>query len=85
MSNVPQEPSFLKDQGRAASVAGGVFGLVWFAGWLAQILMPTAEEWKTILPAELLTPAGMTAFIVYIWTWIKNRLTFLGYWPNFLG
>lgn len=58
--------------------ATGVFGLVWFCSWVAQVLLPHAEQWRTWLPAELLSPAGMTAFIYYVvrkvWPYVQPWL-----------
>lgn len=79
------EYSVVKGQAKGVAAATGVFGMVFFAGWLAQIILPTAEEWKTLIPGEILTQSGMTAFIMYVWALIKDRLMMVGKWPKILG
>lgn len=74
-----------KAQAKAVSSAAGIFGIMFFAGWVAQIVLPHAEDWKTLIPGEILTQTGMTAFVVYIWSLVKDLLVKTGNWPKILG
>lgn len=77
--------SIAKAQAKSVAAGAGAFGLLWVAQWLAQILLPVLEEYAAYVPPELLTMSGLAAFIVYVYTLVKDRLVMLGYWPKILG
>lgn len=90
--NVPVPEAFIKGpysvvkgQKKALGAGAGAFGVFFFAGWLASVVLPWLIEKNIPIPVEISTPAGMGAFIVYVYALVKDKLMMIDKWPRILS
>jgi hypothetical protein len=81
----PKKYSVAVGQAKGVTAGASVFGLVFFCSWLAQILLPLLEDYKTLIPAEIFSQSGMAGFLAYAYAVAKDKLQMVDKWPKILG